>query len=205
MQNVSAANTTIAIITSSSNNSIQEIAKFAIGIHERILPDNFPNVWLNALMEYADFQKEFTKTRKKLEQLLSFYSSQKNSEPKALEYLRRLKNVQFTAYKKRDNLLREYLFSLPIIAYCVYIDFQYKAADNLIWFDDKDAMRNAAMQLSKLTPFIPYLSEGAVKWIMETQRKFKDKFGDKEYKDIVTESKLLPNNWADVFKKLTPP
>ncbi len=180
-------------------------AALAVKEYENVLPDTFPNVWLNALMEYADFQKEFTKTQKKLEQLLSFYSKQKNSEPKALEYLRRLKNAQLSEYKKQDDLLREYLFSFPAVYYLNYRDSQYNAADNLVWFDDKDAMRNAAIQLSKLTPFIPYLSEDMVKLIMETQRKFKDKFGDKEYKDIVTESKLLPNNWADVFKKLTPP
>ncbi|MBE9561773.1 MAG: hypothetical protein IMF12_02755 [Proteobacteria bacterium] len=50
-----------------------------------------------------------------------------------------------------------------------------------------------------------WLNEDVVKYIMTVQRKFKDKFGVEEYKDIVTESKLLPNNWADVFKKLTPP
>ncbi|MDM8568448.1 hypothetical protein QUF50_02825 [Thiotrichales bacterium HSG1] len=66
-------------------------------------------------------------------------------------------------------------------------------------------MHNAAIQLSKLTPFIPYLDEDTVKYVMKTQRIFKDKFGEKEYTDIVTESKLLPNNWANVFKKLTPP
>ncbi|MDM8564287.1 hypothetical protein QUF74_01385 [Candidatus Halobeggiatoa sp. HSG11] len=170
-----------------------------------ILPDNFPDVWLNSLMEYADFQKKFSKTQKKLEQLLNFYNNQKNSNPKALEYLRRLKNTQLSEYKKLDNKLRKILFSWPVIFYVAYINRQYNNADSLIWFDDRYTMRNAAMQLSKLTPFIPYLNEPTLKWLMETQRMFKDKFGEKEYADIVTESKLLPNNWADVFKKLTPP
>ncbi|MDM8568446.1 hypothetical protein QUF50_02815 [Thiotrichales bacterium HSG1] len=172
--------------------------------HKGII-DNFPDVWLNVLMEYVYFQEKFTKTQKKLEQLLNFYNNQKNSEPKALEYLRRLKNAQLSAYKKQDKSLRWFLFSGPVLFYTAYRDFQYDTADNLIWFDDKNAMRNAAMQLSKLTPFIPYLNEYTLKWLMEVQRKFKDKFGEKEYADIVTESKLLPNNWADVFKKLTPP
>jgi len=180
-------------------------AKLAVKEYEDVLPDNFPDVWLNALMEYADFQKEFSKTQKKLEQLLSFYNSQKNSELKALEYLRRLKNARFPEYKRQDNFLRGYLFSFPVMFYRDYRYFQYVAADNWIWFDDKDTMRHAAMQLSKLTPFIPYLDELVVKRIMETQRIFKDKFGEKEYQDIVMESKLLPHNWADVFKKLTPP
>ena len=157
-------------------------------------------------MEYADFQKEFAKTQKKLEQLLNFYNNQKNSEPKALEYLRRLKNAQLSRYKEQDKSLRSLLFSWPVVYYTNYRNFQYDAANNLVWlFDDKDAMRNAAIQLSKLTPFIPYLNEDKMKWLMKTQRMFKDKFGVEEYKDIVTESKLLPNNWADVFKKLTPP
>ncbi len=156
-------------------------------------------------MEYADFQKEFIKAQKKLEQFLIFYNNQKNSDPKALEYLRRLKNSQLSKYKELDDLLRRSLFSRPVLYYTNYRASQYYAADNLIWFDNKDAMRNAAIQLSKLTPFIPYLNEEKMKWLMETQRKFKDKFGVEEYQDIVTESKLLPNNWADVFKKLTPP
>ncbi|MDM8568449.1 hypothetical protein QUF50_02830 [Thiotrichales bacterium HSG1] len=172
---------------------------------KELFPDTFPDVWLNVLMEYIDFQKEFTKIQKKLDQLLSFYKKQKNSEPKALEYLRRLKNSQLSEYKKQDGLLRYFLFSAPTLYYSLYRYCQYKEADSLIWFDDKSSMRNAAIQLSKLTPFIPYLDEDTVKEIMETQRKFKDKFGEKEYADIVTESKLLPNNWAEVFKKLTPP
>jgi hypothetical protein len=179
--------------------------ELAVKEYENVLPDIFPDVWLNALMEYIDFQQEFIKIQKKLEQLLSFYNSQKNSEPKALEYLRRLKNAQLSEYKKQDDLIREGLFSWPTVFYLNYRYFQYDAADNLIWFDDKDTMRHAAIQLSKLTPFIPYLSEDMVKHLMKTQRKFKDKFGEKEYQDIITESKLLPNNWADVFKKLTPP
>jgi len=36
---------------------------------EDILFDNFPDIWLNILMEYADFQNKFSKTQKKLEQL----------------------------------------------------------------------------------------------------------------------------------------
>jgi len=187
------------------NDRGQESAKLAMAEYKDVLPDTFPNVWLNALMEYADFQKEFAKTQKKLEQLLSFYNGQKNSEPKALEYLRRLKNAQLSRYKKQDKSLRKYLFSWPAMYYLAYRVSQYAAAVNFFWFDDKDAMRNAAIQLSKLTPFIPYLDEDTVKGLMETQRMFKDKFGVEEYKDIVTESKLLPNNWADVFKKLTPP
>ncbi|MDM8564288.1 hypothetical protein QUF74_01390 [Candidatus Halobeggiatoa sp. HSG11] len=178
--------------------------KMAVRTYQNVLPDSFSDVWLNTIMEYTDFQKEFIKTQEKLEQLFSFYKKQKNSELQALEYLRRLKNIQLSKYKKQDKLLRKYLFSWPVLFYRNYRNAQYRAASGLIW-DDKDAMRNAAIQLSKLTPFIPYLHEEVVKHLMKTQRKFKDKFGEKEYADIVTESKLLPNNWADVFKKLTPP
>ncbi|MCK5537311.1 MAG: hypothetical protein KAH84_06805 [Thiomargarita sp.] len=193
------------------NDFTQEAAKLAIAEYKDVLPDKFPYVWLNALMEYADFQQEFAKIQKRLEQLFSFYNNQKNSEPQALEYLRRLKNAQLSEYKQQDELLREYLFSNPTQYYSNYRDFQYDSAVNSIWIedknimlDDKDTMRDTAMQLLKLTPFIPYLNESTVKWIMEVQRKFKNKFGE-EYQDIVTESKLLPNNWKNVFEKLTPP
>ncbi|MDM8564289.1 hypothetical protein QUF74_01395 [Candidatus Halobeggiatoa sp. HSG11] len=173
--------------------------------YSNVLPNIFPDVWLNSLMEYADFQKKFNKTQKKLEQLITFYNNKKNSDPKALEYLRKLKNIRMSEHRKQDDTLRYYLFSRPVVYYTNYRYSQYSEATSLVWFDDKDAMHNAAIQLSKLTPFIPYLDEDTVKYVMKTQRIFKDKFGEKEYTDIVTESKLLPNNWANVFKKLTPP
>ncbi|MDM8568447.1 hypothetical protein QUF50_02820 [Thiotrichales bacterium HSG1] len=79
--------------------------------YSNVLPNIFPDVWLNSLMEYADFQKEFNKTQKKLEQLIIFYNNQKNSDPKSLEYLRKLKNIRMSEHRKQDDTLRYYLLS----------------------------------------------------------------------------------------------